>query len=100
MANIYRGGTNESTFGPIVVVDDDKFSNVGRGGRNKTGASLRFHGMQNLNISNSNWTNSAPLDLFLTNGDPVTVIEDVVMAGTEPILSNSDQYKVSNVVYD
>ena len=42
VANVYRGGTDESTFGPIIVVDDNEFSNVGLGGRNKTKASLRF----------------------------------------------------------
>ena len=99
VANVYRGGTDESTFGPIVVVDDNEFSNVGLGNRNKTSASLRFHGVQKLNISNTNWTDSAPLDLFLTNGEPITLIENVVMTGTGRIRANSEAYRVDNLSY-
>ena len=100
VANIYRGGTDESTFGPIVVVDDNEFSNVGLGNRNKTDASLRFHGVQKLSISNSRWTDSAPLDLHLTNGEPITVIQNVVMTGTDRIRTNSDAYRVENLSYN
>ncbi len=100
VANVYRGGTDESTFGPIVVVDDNEFSNVGLGSRNKTSASLRFHGVQKLNISNSNWTDSAPLDLFLTNGEPITLIENVVMTGSGRIRANSESYRVDNLSYN
>ena len=99
VANIYRGGTDESTFGPIVVVEGNRFTNTGRGPRNKTGASLKFHGVQKLNIAESVWDNSAPLELFLTNGEPITVIEDVVMEGTGPIRSNSDEYETENITY-
>jgi poly(beta-D-mannuronate) lyase len=98
VANVYRGGTDESTFGPIVVVDDSRFANTGRGRRNKSGASLKFHGVQNLSVRNSNWNDSAPLELFLTNGEPVSVFEDVVMVNTGPIRANRNEYKAENVV--
>ena len=100
VANIYRGGTDESTFGPIVTISGNEFNNVGLGKRNKSGASLKFHGVQRLDISNSNWNNSAPLELFLTNGEPITNIRDVVMAGTAPIRANNNGYQVDNVVFD
>lgn len=100
VANIYRGGTDESTFGPIVVVAENEFSNVGRGSRNKTNASLRFHGVQELYISDSTWTDAAPVDLYLTNGEPVTVIQDLVMRGTDRIRANNDEYQIENVVYE
>ena len=100
VADIYRGGTDESTFGPIVVVEGSEFTNTGLGGRNKSGASLRFHGVQNLNISNSAWNRSAPLELYLTNGEPVTVISDVVMKETAAIRANSGEYTTRNVVYE
>ncbi|NNE36576.1 MAG: alginate lyase, partial [Rhodothermales bacterium] len=64
VANIYRGGTDESTFGPIVVVEGNEFTNTGLGSRNKTGASLKFHGVQKLHISDSEWNESAPLELY------------------------------------
>ncbi len=100
VANIYRGGTDESTFGPIVIIEDNVFENTGLGRRNKTGASLIFHGVQKLNIANSNWDRSAPLELFLTNGEPITVIENVVMKGTGQIRANNDEYTIRNVTYE
>ncbi len=100
VANIYRGGTDESTFGPIVNISNNTFSNVGLGSRNKSGASMLFHGVQKLHIADSTWNDSAPLELFLTNGEPITRIEDVVMKGTAPIRANNDGYEVENVIYD
>ena len=100
IANIYRGGTDESTFGPIVTVEGNEFDNTGHGRRNKSGASLLFHGVQRLNISGSTWANSAPLELFLTNGEPITVIENVAMKNTPSIRANRDEYTVRNVTYE
>ncbi|MEM1261433.1 MAG: polysaccharide lyase 6 family protein [Pseudomonadota bacterium] len=100
VANLYRGGTDESTFGPIVSVADTTFTNTGRGKRNKSGASLLFHGVQKLNIVDSTWKDSAPLELFLTNGEPITKISDVVMTDTPSIRANNDGYDIDNVVYD
>ena len=99
VANIYRGGTDESTFGPIVVVEGNEFTNTGLGTRNKTEASLKFHGVQKLHISDSSWNESAPLELYLTNGEPITVIKDVVMEGTPPLRANNNEYEINNVVY-
>lgn len=99
IASIYRGGTDESTFGPIVVVEGNEFTNTGLGKRNKTGASLIFHGVQKLHVSNSNWNKSAPLELYLTNGEPITLIKDIVMNDTGEIRANNDEYKIENVVY-
>ena len=99
VANIYRGGTDESTFGPIVVVEDSQFTNTGLGARNKSVASLKFHGVQKLHISDSVWSGSAPLELYLTNGEPITKIENVVMEDTAPLRANTNQYEINNVVY-
>ncbi|MEM9386918.1 MAG: chondroitinase-B domain-containing protein [Pseudomonadota bacterium] len=99
VANLYRGGTDESTFGPIVTIADNALTNVGNGKRNRSGASMRFHGVQRLHIRDSNWAGSAPLALFLTNGEPITEIRDVVMQETPPIRANHDGYKAENVTY-
>ena len=99
VASIYRGGTDESTFGPIVVIKGNEFTNTGLGAQNKSGASLKFHGVQNLRISDSNWSNSAPLELFLTNGEPITLIENLVMTNTGKIRANNDEFTIGNVVY-
>ena len=100
VADIYRGGTDESTFGPIVEVTGNEFVNVGLGKRNKSQASLKFHGVQKLHVSDSNWANSAPLELYLTNGEPVALIKDTVMKETDPIRANRDAYTTENVSYE
>ena len=100
IANIYRGGTDESTFGPIVTVEGSNFVNTGQGRRNKSGASLKFHGVQKLSISDSTWDTSAALELFLTNGEPITLIEDVIMKNTAAIRANNDEYTIRNVTYE
>lgn len=100
VADIYRGGTDESTFGPIVEVTGNEFVNVGLGKRNKSQASLKFHGVQKLHVSDSNWANSAPLELYLTNGEPIALIKDIVMKDTDPIRANRDAYTTENVSYE
>ena len=99
VANIYRGGTDESTFGPIVVIEGNEFTNTGLGSRNKIEASLKFHGVQKLHISDSSWNKSAPLDLYLTNGEPITVIKDIVMQDTVQIRANNNEFEIDNVLY-
>jgi len=99
VATVYRGGTDESTFGPMVTVKDNTLTNVGKGPTHRSGASMYFHGVQKLNISNTTWNNSAPLELFLTNGEPVTVIKDVVLKNSGKIQTNNSGYKAENVTY-
>ena len=99
IANIYRGGTDESTFGPIVRIEETSFKNIGKGNRNKSKASLKFHGVQKLLVSDCNWSDSAPVALHLTNGEPIALIKDCEMTNTDKIRSNNEEYEVRNVSY-
>ena len=99
VVDIYRGGTDESTFGPIVTISDNQFTRTGQGKRNRSGASLKFHGVQKLEVSDSIWQDSAPLELFLTNGEPITEFQDLVMKNTAPITANSTAYTARNIQY-
>ncbi|MBR9908788.1 MAG: alginate lyase [Gammaproteobacteria bacterium] len=99
VASVYRGGTDESTFGPMVTVTDNTFTNIGKGSTHRSGASLYFHGVQKLFVSDSTWNKSAPLELYLTNGEPITVIKDVVMKDTGKLRANNDQYEAENITY-
>lgn len=99
VATVYRGGTDESTFGPMVTVTDNTLTNVGKGRTHRSGASMYFHGVQKLNISNTTWNKSAPLELYLTNGGPITKIKDVIMKDTGQINANNNDYETENVVY-
>lgn len=97
IANIYRGGTDESTFGPIVEVANNEFTEVGKGKRNKVGGSLYFHGVQQLQLTENTWDNSAPLKLHLTNGEPITRLRDLKYINTPMHESNSTAYAQENI---
>lgn len=97
VAYIYRGGTDESTYGPIVSISDSEFIHSGKGKRNKTKASLMFHGVQHLTIDGSKWEDSAPLNLHLTNGEPVTSITNCVLKGSGSIGYNVNGFSQKNV---
>ncbi len=97
VVNLYRGGTDESTFGPIVRAENNRFIDCGRGKRNKTKASLKFHGVQNMLIEGCTWQNSAPLTLYLTNGEPIAIVKNSEFRQTPGIVSNNDQFTTENI---
>ena len=99
VVTVYRGGFDESTFGPMVTVEDNYLFNVGKGKTHRTGASMYFHGVQNLHISETVIEDSAPISLYLTNGEPLTLIENVTMRNTPEIQSNHAGYTTKHVVY-
>jgi len=74
VADIYRGGTDESTFGPHFTLTSSRLANVGHGKRNKSGASLRLHGVQVTSIEGSIFERSRPIKVSHTVGEPVTHI--------------------------
>ncbi|GAB5488985.1 MAG: hypothetical protein Pars2KO_25550 [Parasphingorhabdus sp.] len=74
--NIYRGGRDESTFGPHFSLTNSNFMNVGRSKNNVTGASMVLHGVQHTDISNNNFLDAAPIKIVHTVGRPQTRISD------------------------
>lgn len=76
IANIYRGGTDESTFGPQLQFHGNTVSNVGQHKRNKTKASLYLLGVQLANLHDNRFVGSRPICVVQTVGDPVTRIQD------------------------
>ena len=90
--NVLRGGSDESTFAPIVSVNHCVFDNVGHGKRNKIKSSLYFHGVQVLSVSNSIFTDSKPVQLYLTNGEPITTITNCSFDVSNGIISNNQPY--------
>ncbi|MFC4700230.1 chondroitinase-B domain-containing protein [Glaciecola siphonariae] len=71
---LYRGGTDESTFGPLLTVHKNTFSSVGRGSRNKAAASLYLHGVQRSKVADNTFVHSAPIVVEHTVGEPKTSI--------------------------
>ena len=76
MLTIYRGGTDESTFGPHVEISDTSLVSVGSNKRNKTGASVHLHGIQVVDIKNNEFKESKPIRVVQTVGEPVTSISN------------------------
>ena len=98
VANVYRGGTDESTFGPIMTIKDVEINNSGKGKRNTTGAVLRFHGVQKLSIDNVKINDSKAMDLFMTNGEPITKISNVTFTNSDGLITNNEPYESDNIV--
>lgn len=74
VVKLYRGGTDESTFGPHLLMNDNTLSNVGLGKRNKSKSSLYLHGVQVTDIGKNVVINSAPITVEHTVGEPKTAI--------------------------
>jgi poly(beta-D-mannuronate) lyase len=69
---LYRGGTDESTFGPHFTMTQSHVTNVGNGSKNKSGASIFLHGVQVTEIAENTVIKSAPLVINHTVGEPRT----------------------------
>ena len=82
LVDYYRGGTDESTFGPHFAMADTQLDQVGNGRRNKSGAAIHLHGVQVTNIEQSEIANSPVISVLHTVGEPVTRISDNTFIST------------------
>ncbi|MEO1053549.1 MAG: polysaccharide lyase 6 family protein [Bacteroidota bacterium] len=98
IVNVYRGGTDESTFGPIITLQNVEILNSGKGKRNKIGAVLRFHGVQKLLVDNVKIQESQGIDLFMTNGEPITKLSNITFTNSEGLKTNDQPYEAVNIV--
>ena len=76
LAAIYRGGTDESTFGPHFQLRDSLLEDVGRNKRNRAQASVLLHGVQHAQVSGNRFRDCAALAVKHTVGVPQTQISD------------------------
>lgn len=67
IASVYRGGRDESTFGPHVDVSSSRFTNVGKG----TAPLMVLHGIQKGSFTDNTIANAQPTSVTLTTGLPV-----------------------------
>jgi len=87
LADIYRGGTDESTFGPHFELRASSLDSVGNGSRNKSAASIRLLGVQATDVFDNVFADSQPVRVVHAVGDPVTRIEGNRFEQTsEPII--------------
>jgi len=90
---LYRGGTDESTFGPHMWLDKSAISTAGLSKKNKTGASIFLHGAQDVRLAANAFANSAPVMIAHTAGKPSTC-----MSGN--VISDSTDLKLSELVFE
>ena len=76
VVDLYRGGTDESTFGPHFEMVGSTLANVGKGSRNKTKASIRLLGVQAIDIHGNVLSDSQPIRITHTVGEPVATLAD------------------------
>ena len=87
VVDIYRGGTDESTFGPRLEVRSSVLDSVGHNARNRTAASIRLLGVQVADIHDNEFIDSRPIRVTHTVGDPITRISGNRFANTpEPVV--------------
>jgi poly(beta-D-mannuronate) lyase len=99
LAVLYRGGTDESTFGPHFELSGSTLENVGRSKRNKSGASVSLLGVQLADVVATEFTDSAPLVVTQTVGDPITKITSNRFERTaEPEIRNGEARVEDNTV--
>ena len=82
IASIYRGGTDESTFGPHLEFRGNTLTATGKGKRNNTDASVYLHGVQVTKVTDNQFTHSAPLVIEHTVGEPQTAIKNNIFEAT------------------
>ena len=82
VADIYRGGTDESTFGPHFTLRASTIEDVGKNKRNKSKASIRLHGVQATDIHDNLFVDSQPIRVTETVGEPVTRLSGNRFEGT------------------
>jgi poly(beta-D-mannuronate) lyase len=94
LVDFYRGGTDESTFGPHFELSRSTVNKVGFGKRNKSNSSILLHGVQVTNISNNKFADSPAITVMHTVGEPVTRINNNKFINTPAIIVkelNSDK---------
>jgi len=77
IVDYYRGGTDESTFGPHFNMTGSTVENVGFGKKNKSKASIHLHGVQVTNILGNTFKNSTPFLVTHTVSEPKTKIFEI-----------------------
>lgn len=96
IVNLHRGGSDESTFGPLLYIDHCSFEKVGYGPKNKGGNAFTLHGVQKTEITNSVFDNIKTFDIYHTVGEPITKISDCSMDRSKLIISDKTA-KLSNL---
>ena len=95
---LYRGGKDESTFGPFLEVDHNVFDNVGHGSKNKYKAAMSLYGVQVNDITNNIFTGCKPMEMHLVVGEPIVNIFNNNLYNSEEIqITGDEKYNLKNL---
>lgn len=97
--DLYRGGRDESTSGPMLVLKGSQFDNVGNGKRNKAKSAVSLHGVQYAMVEESQFKDSKSVKIHLVVGDPITELRNLQFVNTDKVTSNAKNYVTENVTY-
>ena len=87
---MYRGGTDESKFGPHFVFHDNRVENCGQLQRRGVAATLALHGVQHASIERSIFEGSSPLRIVQTTGTPATgIIGNTFERTPQPVVTEA-----------
>jgi len=84
--DIYRGGTDESTFGPRLVLTGSIFERSGRGGDDA--AAIKLYGVQRTEARDNRFVDSGAPVFFRRVGDPVLLWIGNRFEGTPELITN------------
>ena len=95
---LYRGGKDESTFGPFLEVNHNVFDNVGFGKKNKYEAAMSLYGVQVNAIENNIFNKTKGLRMHLVVGEPiVNVFNNNFYESDKLIVTGDEKYNVQNL---
>lgn len=84
--DLYRGGTDESTFGPRLSLTGSTFERSGPTGE---GAGvLALYGVQRAEVLDNRFVDSGAPRFFRRVGDPLLIWRDNVLSGTPALVTN------------
>ncbi len=97
---LYRGGTDESTFGPFLEMQHNVFDRVGFGKKNKYKSALSLYGVQVNDISNNIFNETAGIQMHLVVGEPiVTILNNNYYKSGKIWITGDQKYRLENL-YD
>ena len=94
---LYRGGKDESTFGPFLEIEHNVFDHVGFGSKNKYDAAVSLYGVQEIDIKNNIFKDSKAINMHLVVGEPIVKVRNNDFYNSEEMTVTGDQkYSVEN----
>ncbi|MDP1631259.1 MAG: polysaccharide lyase 6 family protein [Caulobacter sp.] len=91
--DLYRGGTDESTFGPRIVVSESTFRRVGA--RLSPPVAIALEGVQNARLTDNRFEEGGGVRFIRTVGAPVFRESGAILAGAPATWTNLTREQVA-----